>query len=153
MKPIILKEQPHENYAYEGAPTLIDGLHGNENYRTGRWIGFWGTPLEATIDLQQPTDVQKVAFHSIIHINDWIYNPKSFTVLVSDDGEEFREVANAEYPLADWDQINSIENYELKFDPVNTRFVRVVITGHQLPEGHTGYGHPAWLFVDEIEVE
>jgi hexosaminidase len=153
MKPIILKEQPHENYAYEGAPTLIDGLHGNENYRTGRWIGFWGIPLEATIDLQQPTDVQKVAFHSIIHINDWIYNPKSFTVLVSDDGEEFREVANAEYPLADWDQINSIENYELKFDPVNTRFVRVVITGHQLPEGHTGYGHPAWLFVDEIEVE
>jgi len=153
MKPITLKEQPHENYAYEGAPTLIDGLHGNQNYRTGRWIGFWGTPLEATIDLQQPIDVQKVAFHSIVHINDWIYNPKSFTVLISDDGEEFREVANTEYPLADWDQINGIENYELKFAPVNTRFVRVVITGHQLPEGHTGYGHPAWLFVDEIEVE
>ena len=73
--------------------------------------------------------------------------------MISDDGEEFREVARAEYPLADWDQINGIENYELKFDPVKTRFVRVIITGHQLPEGHTGFGYPAWLFVDEIEVE
>ena len=153
MKPVTLKEPPHENYAYEGAPTLIDGLHGNENYRTGRWIGFWGTPLEATIDLQQSTDIQNVTFRSIIHINDWIYNPKGFTVMISDDGDEFREVAHAEYPLADWDQINGIENYELKFDPVKTRFVRVIITGHQLPEGHTGYGYPAWLFVDEIEVE
>ena len=153
MKPITLKEQPHENYAYEGAPTLIDGLHGNENYRTGRWIGFWGTPLEATIDLQKPTEIQKVGFHSILHINDWIYNPQSCTILVSDDGAEFREVAKSEYPLADWDQVNGIENYELKFDPVKTRFVRVIITGHQLPEGHTGYGFPAWLFVDEIEVE
>lgn len=153
MKPVTLKEPPHENYAYEGAPTLIDGLHGSQNYRTGRWIGFWGTPLEATIDLQQPTEIQKVAFSSIININDWIYNPQSFTVLVSDDGEEFSEVAHADYPLADWDHINAIEDYVLTFAPMTTRYVRVIITGHQLPEGHTGYGHPAWLFVDEIEVE
>jgi hexosaminidase len=153
MKPVILKNPPHENYAYDGAPTLIDGLHGSQNYRTGRWIGFWGVPLEATIDLQQPTEIQKVAFSSIININDWIYNPQRFTVLVSDDGEEFKEVAKTEYPLADWDHINSIEPYQLTFDPVTTRYVRVIITGHQLPEGHTGYGHPAWLFVDEIEVK
>ena len=74
-------------------------------------------------------------------------------MLVSDDGEEFIEVAHADYPLADWDHINAIEDYVLTFAPMTTRYVRVIITGHQLPEGHTGYGHPAWLFVDEIEVE
>ena len=127
LKPVTLKDPPHENYAYEGAPTLIDGLHGSQNYRTGRWIGFWGTPLEATIDLQQLTEIQKVAFSSIININDWIYNPQSFTVFVSNDGEEFREVAKADYHLADWDHINSIERYELTFAPEKTRYVRVVI--------------------------
>jgi hexosaminidase len=153
MKPVTLTEPPHENYAYAGAPTLIDGLHGNQNYRTGRWIGFWGTPLEATIDLQQPTEIQQVTFNSIININDWIYNPKDCEVFVSDDGKKFRRVVEEHYGLADWDHINSIESYKFSFEPVTAQYVRVRITGHQLPSGHTGFGHPAWLFVDEIEVE
>ena len=153
MKPVTLKSPPHENYAYAGAPTLIDGLHGSQNYRTGRWIGFWGTPLEATIDLQEPTEIQKVAFSSIININDWIYNPKDFEVSVSDDGKHFRKVAGHSYPLADWDHTDGIENYELTFTPLKTRYVKVYISGHQLPKDHTGYGSPAWVFVDEITVE
>ena len=153
MKPITLKEAPHENYAYDGAPTLIDGLHGSENYRTGRWIGFWGTPLEATIDLQQPTDIQKVSFNTILNINDWIYNPKSCVISVSDDGEKFVEVAHADYPLAEWGSESAIERHELPFEAVRARYVRVTVTGHELPKGHTGYGFPAWIFVDEIEVE
>ena len=153
MKPVTLANPPHENYAYEGAPTLIDGLHGSTNYRTGRWIGFWGTPLEATIDLQEPTVIQKVSFSTILNINDWIYNPKSCTISISDDGETFHEVANQKYPLAEWDRASGIEQYELPFEPAETRYVRVRITGHQLPKEHTGFGFPAWIFVDEIEVE
>jgi len=55
--------------------------------------------------------------------------------------------------LAAWGSNSGIERYELTFEPTSVRYVRVAITGHQLPEGHTGYGSPAWLFVDEIEVE
>lgn len=153
MKPVTLAEPPHENYAYAGAPTLTDGLHGSENYRTGRWIGSWGTPMEATIDMQKPTEMRKVAFSTILNINDWIYNPQSFTVLVSDDGEEFREVAHADYALAEWGSDSGIKRYELTFELLKARYLRVRVTGHKLPEGHTGFGHPAWLFVDEIEVE
>ena len=153
MKPVTLAVPPHENYAYAGAPTLIDGLHGSQNYRTGRWIGFWGTPLEATIDLQQPTEIQQVTFNSIININDWIYNPKDCEISVSDDGKKFHKVAEEHYELADWDCLNSINSYKLDFEPVTAQYVRVRISCHQLPKGHTGFGHPAWLFVDEIEVE
>lgn len=153
MKPVTLKNPPHENYAYAGAPTLIDGLHGSQNYRTGRWIGFWGTPLEATIDLLQQTELQKVSFNSILNINDWIYNPNHVEVSVSDDGQNFRKVAHQDYRLAEWDRMNSIESYEVSFPPQQARYVKVYISGHQLPKGHTGYGYPAWLFVDEISVE
>ncbi|MDY6327023.1 MAG: glycoside hydrolase family 20 protein [Bacteroidales bacterium] len=153
MKPITLKHQPDKEYAFDGAPTLIDGLHGGSNYRSGRWLGFWGKPVEAVIDLGTPTAMSSVAFSSIIHINDWIYNPKSFSVMVSDDGRNYKTVASKEYPLANFDTENCIEKYELNFNETKARYVKVLITGHQLPEQHTGYGHPAWLFVDEIEVE
>ena len=62
-------------------------------------------------------------------------------------------MAHRDYPLADWDAMNGIQHYDLPFTPVTARYVRVRVTGHQLPKGHTGYGFPAWLFVDEIEVE
>jgi hypothetical protein len=28
----------------------------------------------------------------------------------------------------------------------------VVIAGHDLPEDHSGFGNPGWIFVDELEV-
>ncbi|MDY6347802.1 MAG: hypothetical protein SPL42_05145, partial [Bacteroidales bacterium] len=69
------------------------------------------------------------------------------------DGRNYKTVASKEYPLANFDTENCIEKYELTFNETKARYVKVLITGHQLPEQHTGYGHPAWLFVDEIEVE
>lgn len=153
MKPITLKHQPHPNYAYKGAQTLIDGLRGNKNYRTGRWIGFWGEPLIATIDLQENIEISNVSFNALTDINDWIYNPKTFTVLVSNDGKNFKQVADKEYPLDAWDTPNGIKTYKLDFSEVNCRYIKVLITGHQLPKQHSGYRHPAWLFVDEIIVE
>ena len=49
--PVTFNSQPNENYAFDGAPTLTDGLVGNGNYRTGRWIGFVGNDCDVTIDL------------------------------------------------------------------------------------------------------
>ncbi len=151
MKPITLKYQPDKEYTFAGAPTLIDGLHGNSNYRSGRWLGFWGKPVEATIDLGTKTEISTVSFSSILHINDWIYNPKSCLVMISDDGKNFKKIASKDYALADFDANNSIDKYEITFNPTKTRYLKVIINGHQLPEGHTGFGHPAWIFVDELE--
>ena len=30
--------------------TLVDGLKGNRNYKTGRWIAFYKNDMEAVID-------------------------------------------------------------------------------------------------------
>ena len=152
MKPIVLKDQPHRNYAYDGAQTLIDGLHGGSNYRSGRWIGWFGINLDATIDLQEVTEISKVRFNLHINMKDWIFNAKSVKVLVSDDGENFGEVASQDFDLLPADYESSLYPVEITFEPVNTRFVEVIVEPYDCPEGHSGYGYPAWIFVDEIEV-
>ena len=152
MKPIVLKDQPHRNYAYDGAQTLIDGLHGGSNYRSGRWIGWYGVNLDATIDLQEITEISKVRFNLLINMKDWIFNAKSVKVLVSDDGENFDEVASQNFDLLPADYKSSLYPVEIAFEPVNTRYVEVVVEPFDCPKGHSGYGYPAWIFVDEIEV-
>ena len=152
-KPITLREQPAEKYAYEGASLLNDGNLGRGAYNSGRWLGFNGTPVDATIDLEQSVEMHHLRFHALVNKGAWIYNPKHAKVLVSNDGENFMEVANKAFPISTWEEKDGIFAYELDFEPVTARFVEVVIEGFDLPEDHSGYGNPAWLFVDEIEVE
>lgn len=150
MKPIVLKDQPHRNYAYDGAQMLIDGLRGGSNYRSGRWLGWYGKNLDATIDLQEVTEISSVRFNLLINMKDWIFNAKSVKVLVSDDGENFTEVASHDYDLLPPDYESSFYPVEVSFKPVNTCYVEVIVTPFNCPKGHSGYGYPAWIFVDEI---
>lgn len=152
MKPIVLKDQPHRNYFYDGAQMLIDGLRGGSNYRSGRWLGWYGTNLDATIDLQKVTEISSVRFNLLINMKDWIFNAKSVKVLVSDDGENFTEIASQDYDLLPPDFESSFYPIDITFKPANTRYVEVVVTPFDCPEGHSGYGYPAWIFVDELGI-
>ena len=151
-KPIFLRQQPAEKYTYEGAPVLNNGELARGAYNSGRWLGFSGYPLDAVIDLESPSEMSHVRFHALTNKGAWIYNPSKATVLVSEDGETFREVAHKEFSISTWADNDGIFTYELEFSPVTARYVEVVIEGYNLPEDHSGYGNPAWIFVDEIEV-
>ena len=151
-KPIYLREEPNEKYASKGAVILNDGEMGRIAYTSGRWLGFWGQPLDAVIDLEQPSTINNVRFRSLVNKGAWIYNPSHASVLVSDDGEKFREVAQLDIPITTWMDKDGNFTYELKFEPVTARYVEVIVKDHMLPEDHDGYGYPAWIFVDEIEI-
>lgn len=151
-KPISLRQQPAENYTYEGASLLNNGELGRAAYNSGRWLGFCGYPLDAVIDLETPSKMSQVRFHALTNKGAWIYNPRKVSVLVSDDGKRFRKIAQKEFPISRWDDKEGVFAYELEFEPVKARYVEIIIEGYDLPEDHSGYGHPAWIFVDEIEV-
>ena len=151
-RPIYLREEPNEKYASKGAVILNDGEMGRIAYTSGRWLGFWGQPLDAVIDLEQPSTMSNVRFRSLVNKGAWIYNPSHASVLVSDDGEKFREVAQLDIPITTWMDKDGNFTYELKFEPVTARYVEVIVKDHMLPEDHDGYGYPAWIFVDEIEI-
>lgn len=152
MKPITLRNQPNKNYTYDGANTLIDGLKGTSNYRSGRWLGFFGEKIDATIDLKEKTEISKVKFNTHINMNDWIFNAKSVNVLTSDDGINFTEVFRCEYNLLPNDYESAIYPVEIEFEKVIARYVEIIIEPFDCPRGHAGYGYPAWVFVDEIGI-
>ena len=151
-KPIYLREQPNEQYASTGATVLNDGEMGRIAYTSGRWLGFWGQPMDAVIDIKEPAPMSHVRFRALVNKGAWIYNPSHASVLVSDDGENFREVAQLDIPITTWMDKDGNFTYELEFEPVTARYVEVIVKDHMLPEDHDGYGYPAWIFIDEIEI-
>lgn len=48
---------------------------------------------------------------------------------------------------------NAIVTHSLAFDPVKARYVRVSLQPeNSMPDWHPGKGKPAFIFVDEIEI-
>lgn len=62
MKPIVANQPVNKQYMFKGESTLVDGLKGNGNYKTGRWIAFYKNDMDMTIDLQQPTGFRALLF-------------------------------------------------------------------------------------------
>lgn len=151
-KPIVLNTEPNKAYAANGANTLNDGLVGTKLFNTGRWIGFVGNDLSATIDLVNPTEISMVGLNSLIITGDWIFRPVSISVFTSDDNENFT-LAKEIRPESDTKHVNVIERYNVDFEPQTTRYVKVVVESlKQMPQWHAGPGKPSYIFVDEIGI-
>lgn len=153
MKPIVANQPVNNQYKFKGESTLVDGLKGNGNYKTGRWIAFFKNDMDVTIDLQQPTEISRVALSTCVEKGDWVFDARGLTVEVSADGKNFTKVASESYPAMKEDDKNGVYHHELTFDPVQARYVRVIApTEQSMPAWHGGKGSPAFLFVDEIEI-
>ena len=129
-----------DNYKYDGAPMLIDGLKGDRNYNGGRWMGFLNDVV-AVIDLGKPTEVSTVSTEACVFPGDWIMGATGLVVEVSEDGKNYREVASAEYPVYMDFGNRSIEDYAVNFAPTTATYVKVTIKcTPALPKGHGGEG-------------
>ncbi len=151
VRPITMLQPINKQYEYAGAGTLVDGLRGNGNYKTGRWIAFWKNDMEAVIDLGDSTEISRAQIETCVVKGDWVFDARYFGVAVSDDGKTFRTVAEAEYPVMANSDRDGVYIHELLFEPTVTRFVKITAKPeHAMPTWHPGKNSPAFLFVDEI---
>ena len=154
LKPITLHQPVNQQYGFKGAPTLVDGLKGSPNYKTGRWIAFYRNDLEAVIDLLQLTEISKAGIATCVEKGDWIFDARGMKVEISSDGKNYVEVAALELPPMEKDARNGIYEHVLSFPPMQARYVKITaLSEKQIPDWHGGKGHPGFLFVDEVTIE
>lgn len=150
-KQIQLLQPPSVKYPGSGAFTLVDGVQNAKGLaRSFEFIGFEGNDCIATIDLGNAGAWNEVVVHTLEQPGSWIYAPAAIDIAVSVNGTDFSP------PGVPVSLVRSAEHDRLALKtslPVNARFIKITIRNHGLIEaGNPGAGHPAWLFVDEIEV-
>lgn len=153
-KPLTLLQPINEKYKFNGEYTLVDGLSGTPNYRTGRWIAFYKNDMEAVVDLKQETSIHKAWVRTYVEIGEEILDVRSISVLASDDGKTYKELKTVEFPPVTAKDKNGIYTHEVTFNAVNARYVKVIAKPeYKIPAWHWGNGRPAFIFVDEIGIE
>lgn len=143
----------HHNYHAGGPEALIDGVRGGKNWRLGGWQGYQGVDFEAVVDLGSIEPISYISAGFVQEIRAWIWMPADITFYVSDDGEEFAQVAYVKNTVP-------YDDYEIYLQDlganVNTRgrYVKIRATNFGIiPDWHLGAGNDAYIFVDEVIIE
>lgn len=150
--PTRLASTPNKNYAGTGPLTLVDGLHGSLSHTDGRWLGFLGTDLVATIDLKKAAELSSVRGTFLQKPEDRILLPRMVEVAVSNDGRQYKTVYTG--PVATAQPGTSIGEVKANWKKTKARYVRITAKNAQpAPVGATPKDTDTWLFADELVVQ
>lgn len=154
MHPITLNSKPDPTYTYKGANLLVDGMQGDDNYRSGRYIGIYGQDLDAIIDLQDTKEISSVSIGTYLVPGDYIFGLTGLDIYVSEDGKTYNNIASKSIPTLEKGSKNNVLKREsISFDKTKARYVHIIGKNTPvLPDWHPGAGKPTYLFLDEISI-
>ena len=90
--------------------------------------------------------------HSLRSLGSWIWRRKNVEAFVSDNGTDFTSVGLTDDFVVKKAGLET-GKMTVTFNERKTKFIKVIVTNWgDIPEGNSGAGKKAWLFVDEIEV-
>jgi len=140
------------HYKGTGDNNLTDGLFGStENFRDGYYQGFSGTDMEVIIDLGQNTTFSNIETTFFQYYLSWIVLPTSVSYAISDDGENFTDLASLKHNIPLMREGKFKHTFSFKNENTKAKYLKVSAkTVGKLPQEHPAAGSDAWIFVDEI---
>jgi len=135
---------------YEGSvEILLDGTKGNNNFRSGKWLGYQKPVVEFFVELAEPSNLNGLAISTLQDQGAWIFAPEKIEVeFYLSNGEvvkksEFFEEAGVNsksgMKFLEVGGVEEVSEIKLKIYSLN-----------EIPSWHPGKGTPPWLFLDEI---
>ncbi len=152
--PAVYTVKYHERYNGGGSMALTDGRFGTKNFQNGEWQGFEGSDLEAVIDLTKPTLIKKLSAGFLNDPNVWIFLPREVIFSVSDDGKNFKRVADIINDIPVTNTENLVKRFAAEIEITSARYLKINAKNIGVcPPWHKGAGGKAWMFADEVTIE
>lgn len=151
LKPVVLLQPNESRFSPDGPVVLVDGRNGNHSFDIGAWLAVAGNDLEAVINMQAETILSSASVHVYVRKDAWLFDARGFSVSVSSDNKNYKEVASQEYKQMQESDSDGIIEHELSFDPCKATYVKIkVISEKSMPDWHWDAGKAPFLLVDEI---
>ncbi|MGB2907724.1 MAG: hypothetical protein WBB73_11495 [Candidatus Aminicenantaceae bacterium] len=141
------------HYTGGGDRALLDGIRGNEDFRSPAWQGYLGVDLDVVVDLGRSRDLRSVSVGFLQDSGSWIFMPTEVDFWVAQDEANFRKAGTVENDLSPERSGVHIEDFALELGGDPIRFIRVIGRNRGVcPDQHPGAGQKAWVFADEIVI-
>jgi len=148
---IQLQKGPSEKYKARGAKSLYDFEKGSTSFVDGKWLGYEGEHMIATIDLGETKSVNSVVVSALENTASYIFFPKGIQLEKSEDGKSFEKAGKLDIPIPDGPNEPSIKSFLLNLPNIETRYLKLIVNGTlKNPNWHAAPGAKNWIFIDEV---
>ncbi len=145
-----LLDPPHPRYKGRGAVNLVDLVSGGSNHADGKWLGFHGQRMSASLHFDQETAIDSLGISVKQDYGSHIYPPKIVEVWGGADSVNAQLLTRFQPTLDKPDKVTGkrLVNVSVR---KGVRYLRVVLEPHvPIPRGYPAEGNPAWMFMDEV---
>ena len=152
-KSVTWSRRPHPRYVSGLPESLVDGIRGPQIFKSEEWGAWNGGPVSLTIDMEQTEPYSSVTVGMISDKPSYVFFPEKIVVEVSEDGENFHEVAVADNGVENETDPDMLKDFTLTFPETTARYIKVTIEPvKNIPDWHYAAGRRTYVFVDELIV-
>ena len=152
-RPVTMLTKPHSKFVFNSPYNLLDGVRAADIYKSGEWAGWRTRPFEVVIDMEGSDPYSSVTLGTLIVKASYMFNPMEMTVMTSEDGEVYTEVAHERYePVAKGTE-DGVMDVTLGFPETSARYLKVSAKAFdRLPDWHFAPDRMGELLIDEVMV-
>ncbi|TQO37626.1 hexosaminidase [Arenibacter algicola] len=147
-KPVTYINKYHDSYKGAEDLGMVNVVRGSKNFHDGQWQGWLDNDMELVIDMESPTELEKISVGALENQGSGIYFPIQVEVFLSDDGKTFRSAGSAKREYAA-NNGSELKDFVIEIGKQTVRYIKVKATN--LGTAPTGGG--SWMFIDEVVVE
>lgn len=147
-KPVTYINKYHNSYQGAKEIGMVNVVRGSKNFHDGQWQGWLGDDMELVIDMEAPTEIDKVSVGTLENQGSGIYFPVQVDVYLSSDGKTFKNAGTLKRNFMA-NTNSELKDFVIDLEKQTTRYIKVVATNLGTPP--TGGG--SWMFIDEVIVE
>ena len=155
IRSVTLTNQSNTPYNKNVETMLIDGNHGNIDFKEEDWLGFSQNDFIAEVELKSITHLKQL--HVVLgHDPDsWVFLPENIQVSVSSDGQTYTEPITFNMPFdskSENEGSKKIEDISIPLNQAQVKYIRIQAKNiGKIPSWHRAKGLNSWILVSEIE--
>ncbi len=143
---------PSERFISRAETGFTDGLYGGTTFMDS-WVGWEGANADFILDYGEKISFSSVSTDFLYHTGSWILFPKGGTYWCSNDGKKWQELGSFTFGEFREEKVRYAKGTVKLDTPRKARYIKVHLEAlDECPSWHFGVGHPAWFFIDEVEV-
>jgi hypothetical protein len=142
---------PHNNYKGQGVSTLFDLEKGDEDFYSGKWLGFQETPCEIIMEFEEEKKLNSIALSLLTAEASYIFPPKEIEIWVKSQKGNWKKI-HSEKPTQP-EKNNPRKMFLLEYSLENheiSQLKAILRPVNSIPKWHPGSGEKGWVFIDEV---
>lgn len=142
---------PHNSYKGKGVETLFDLEKGDEDFASGKWLGFKDTDCEIIMDFDNNDQLGSISLSLLSAEASYIFPPLSVEIWAKTKGNNWKLIHSErpEQPKQIRERKQLLLEYDLPDEKIS-QLKAVLKPINPLPKWHQGAGERGWVFIDEV---